>query len=140
LLTLFLFALLDEKLQNGYNSTTVKPQWSQDAMKDTTIRSRIDPETKQEAQILLKRFGLSMSDAIRLFLHQVVLEKGLPFEIRLPDNEAAEHDRWFREQVEAELEEADKPGAEFVSHDEVGEHWDKKREKFLRGDSKKAAQ
>lgn len=109
-------------------------------MKDTTIRSRIDPETKQEAQILLKRFGLSMSDAIRLFLHQVVIEKGLPFEIKLPDNEAAEHDRWFRAQVEAELEEADKPGAEFVSHEEVGSRWAKKREKLLKTDRQKDAQ
>ncbi len=100
-------------------------------MKQTTIRSRIDSETKQEAQILLKRFGLTMSDAIRLFLHQVVLEKGLPFDIKLPDNEAAEHDRWFREQVAAELKEADKPGAEFVSHEEVGNRWAKKREALL---------
>jgi DNA-damage-inducible protein J len=109
-------------------------------MKETTIRSRIDHETKLEAQILLKRFGLSMSDAIRLFLHQVVLEKGLPFEIKLPDNEAAEHDRWFREQVAAELEEADKPDAEFISHEEVGSRWAKKREALLKTGNKKVAQ
>ncbi|GAB6081919.1 hypothetical protein JCM30471_08330 [Desulfuromonas carbonis] len=109
-------------------------------MKETTIRSRIDPETKQEAQILLKRFGLSMSDAIRLFLHQVVLERGLPFEVKLPENEAAEYDKWFREQVVAELEEADKPGAEFISHEEVGSRWAKKREALLKMGGQKASQ
>ena len=107
-------------------------------MKDADIRTRIDPETKQEAQILLKKLGLSMSDAIRLFLHQIVLEKGLPFEIRLPDSEAVEYDRWFREQIEFELAESDKPGAEFISHEEVGERWAKKREALLRGASKKS--
>jgi DNA-damage-inducible protein J len=101
-------------------------------MKETTIRSRIDAATKQEAQILLKRFGLSMSDAIRLFLHQVVLEKGLPFDIKLPDNEAAEHDRWFREQVAAAVDEADKPGAQFVEHEDVSARWAAKREALSR--------
>ncbi len=109
-------------------------------MKQTTVRSRIDLDTKQEAQVLLNRFGLTMSDAIRLFLHQVVLEKGLPFDIKLPDNEAAEHDRWFREQVAAELEEADKPGAEFVSHEEVGSRWAKKREALLKDANRENAQ
>ncbi len=109
-------------------------------MKQTTIRSRIDPEIKQEAQILLKRFGLSMSDAIRLFLHQVVLEKGLPFDIKLPDNEAAEHDRWFRGQVATELVAADKTGAEFISHKEVGDRWDKKRESLLKTGKQESAQ
>ena len=48
-------------------------------MSETVIRSRIDNAVKEEAQALLARFGLNMSEAIRLFLHQVVLEKGLPF-------------------------------------------------------------
>ncbi|HEX9777371.1 MAG TPA: type II toxin-antitoxin system RelB/DinJ family antitoxin [Geopsychrobacteraceae bacterium] len=108
-------------------------------MKETTIRSRIDAATKQEAQILLKRFGLSMSDAIRLFLHQVVLEKGLPFDVKLPENEAAEHDRWFREQVAAAVEEADKPDTEFVTQDDVSARWAKKRE-ALSGQKKRGVQ
>jgi addiction module RelB/DinJ family antitoxin len=108
-------------------------------MKETTIRSRIDTATKQEAQILLKRFGLSMSDAIRLFLHQVVLEKGLPFNVKLPENEAAEHDRWFREQVAAAVEEADRPDAEFVTQDDVSARWAKKRE-ALTGQKKRGVQ
>lgn len=97
-------------------------------MKETTVRSRIDVATKQEAQALLGRFGLSMSDAIRLFLHQVVLEKGFPFKIKLPENDAAEHDKWFREQVAMAVEEAGSPDTEFVTQDEVTSRWGKKRE------------
>ncbi len=52
-------------------------------MPDTVIRSRIDATLKIEAQTLLNRLGLSMSDAIRLFIHQVVEEKGLPFQVKL---------------------------------------------------------
>lgn len=51
-------------------------------MLTSEIRSRIEPELKEEAQDVLGRCGLNISDAIRLFLRQVVATKGLPFEIR----------------------------------------------------------
>ncbi len=103
-------------------------------MGNTTIRSRIDSETKQEAQALFEKLGLTMSDAIRLFLHQAVLENGIPFQVRLPDDAA--HDIWFRRQVEAELEEADKPGATFIPHEEVSSRWAKKRRALLGTDGR----
>ena len=51
-------------------------------MLTSEIRSRIEPELKEEAQDVLNRFGLNLSDAIRLFLRQVVAAKGLPFDVR----------------------------------------------------------
>ena len=51
-------------------------------MLTSEIRSRIEPELKDQAQDVLSRVGLNISDAIRLFLRQVVVVKGLPFEIR----------------------------------------------------------
>ncbi|MGQ0545830.1 MAG: type II toxin-antitoxin system RelB/DinJ family antitoxin [Betaproteobacteria bacterium] len=51
-------------------------------MLTSEIRSRIEPELKEEAQDVLSRVGLNISDAIRLFLRQVVVVKGLPFEVR----------------------------------------------------------
>ena len=56
-------------------------------MNETVIRSRIDPAIKEEASRLLAKMGLTMSDAIRLFLHRVIVDKGLPFEVKAP-NEA----------------------------------------------------
>ena len=97
-------------------------------MSETVIRSRIDSSIKLEAQALLERFGLTMSEAIRLFLHQVVIEKGLPFQVKLPKAEALEHDRWFRSQVEAALVEADKPETDFVAHSVVRDRWTAKRQ------------
>jgi len=100
-------------------------------MSETVIRSRIDSSIKLEAQLLLERFGLTMSDAIRLFLHQVVIEKGLPFQVKLPKAEALEHDRWFRSQVEVALLEADKPDAVFIPHSTVRTKWASKREALV---------
>ena len=51
-------------------------------MLTSEIRSRIEPELKEEAQDVLNRVGLNISDAIRLFLRQVIVAKGLPFEVR----------------------------------------------------------
>jgi DNA-damage-inducible protein J len=51
-------------------------------MLTSEIRSRIEPELKDEAQAVLGRVGLNISDAIRLFLRQVVVARGLPFEVR----------------------------------------------------------
>jgi DNA-damage-inducible protein J len=56
-------------------------------MSQTVIRSRIDPAIKEEASRLLEKMGLTMSDAIRLFLHRVIVDKGLPFQVKAP-NEA----------------------------------------------------
>jgi addiction module RelB/DinJ family antitoxin len=97
-------------------------------MSETVVRSRIDSQTKLEAQVLLERFGLTMSDAIRLFLHQIVIEKGLPFQVKLSREAAQEHDRWFRDQVVAALAEADKAEAVLIPHDQVRSRWAAKRQ------------
>lgn len=99
-------------------------------MTDTVIRSRIDASLKIEAQTLLDGMGLSMSEAIRLFLHQVVAEKGLPFPIKLSKEAAEEHDRWFRQQVKSAVEEADKPGAVFIPHTQMRGRWATKRKEL----------
>lgn len=46
------------------------------------MRARIDAELKAEAAEVLRANGLDLSDAIRLFLRQVVRRGGLPFAVR----------------------------------------------------------
>jgi DNA-damage-inducible protein J len=53
--------------------------------KTETIRARVEPELKREAEGVLKALGLNASEAITLFYRQVALRRGLPFEIRLPN-------------------------------------------------------
>jgi DNA-damage-inducible protein J len=52
------------------------------AMKNEVVRARIDSELKANAARVLSACGLEPSDAIRLFLQQVVAHQGLPFEVR----------------------------------------------------------
>jgi len=51
-------------------------------MKNTVIRARIDSRLKANAVQVLAACGLEPSDAIRLFLQQVVAHQGIPFDIR----------------------------------------------------------
>ena len=56
-------------------------------MTGTAMTVRIDPDIKNKAAEYLKQMGLTTSEATRLFLHSVVLHKGLPFDLRLPNEE-----------------------------------------------------
>ncbi|WP_122625813.1 type II toxin-antitoxin system RelB/DinJ family antitoxin, partial [Pseudomonas viridiflava] len=49
-------------------------------LKTTDVRCRIDEDLKVRATAVLNACGLSLSDAMRLFLRQVVTTQGLPFE------------------------------------------------------------
>ena len=49
------------------------------------IRARVDETLKVNTEILFSRLGLSMTDAITLFLTQCELRQGLPFEVRIPN-------------------------------------------------------
>ena len=49
---------------------------------NSPINIMVDTKTKEEATIILKDLGLSMSSAITLFLRQVIKNDGLPFEVR----------------------------------------------------------
>jgi DNA-damage-inducible protein J len=55
--------------------------------KTATINARIDEHLKADAERVLSSLGVSTTDAITMFLHQVVLQQGLPFDVRLPNAE-----------------------------------------------------
>ena len=50
--------------------------------KSTTFTFRLNPEVKQEASKLFESLGITLSDAINLFLYQSIREGGLPFDVK----------------------------------------------------------
>lgn len=56
-------------------------------MKNAVVRARIDADLKANAARVLAACGLELSDAIRLYLQQVVAHQGIPFEIRSAERE-----------------------------------------------------
>jgi DNA-damage-inducible protein J len=53
--------------------------------KSETIRARVDSKLKDQAEGVLEKLGLNASEAIRLFYRQVVMQKGLPFDVKIPN-------------------------------------------------------
>jgi len=47
---------------------------------------RIDDKIKEEVNPILSELGLSLSEAINIFLHQIKIHKGIPFEIKTREN------------------------------------------------------
>ena len=52
-------------------------------IKDTYVRARVDGGLKRDAERVFDDLGLSTTEAIRLFLVQVRINKGLPFQVGL---------------------------------------------------------
>jgi len=59
-------------------------------MKTTMVHVRLDQNLKEQAAEMLSSMGLSISDAVRVFLTRVVTEKAIPFPVRAPNAESLE--------------------------------------------------
>ncbi len=57
--------------------------------KSANINIRIDPEVKSRSEELFANFGITVTDAVNMFLHQALMVGGLPFEVRQPRYNAA---------------------------------------------------
>ncbi len=50
----------------------------------------LDAEMKKKAQEIFKVYGMGLSDAFNMFLSQSVLERGIPFEVKIPNEKTIE--------------------------------------------------
>jgi DNA-damage-inducible protein J len=55
------------------------------ANKTETLRVRMEPKTKQDAEKIFAMLGLSATDAVTMFYKQVKYNKGIPFEPKIPN-------------------------------------------------------
>lgn len=54
--------------------------------KEAYVRARVDNRLKRDSELILHELGLTTTDAIRIFLHQIRRHKGLPFDLRLKED------------------------------------------------------
>ena len=50
----------------------------------SNVFARVEPEIKDQAEEILDQLGIPMSNAIGMFLRQVIIHNGIPFEMKLP--------------------------------------------------------
>lgn len=52
--------------------------------KTATINMRVSPQIKADAELVFASLGMTLTEAINVFLHKSILEGGLPFDVRQP--------------------------------------------------------
>ena len=70
----------------------------------SNVFARVEPELKAQAETVLNELGIPMSNAISIFLKQVVLQRGIPFEIKLPATAPVAFGALTKEQFDSEIE------------------------------------
>ena len=54
--------------------------------KSANLYARIEPEVKEQAESILSELGMPASNAINMFYKQIILRRGLPFDVKLPQH------------------------------------------------------
>ena len=52
--------------------------------KSANLYARIEPDVKEQAESILTALGISASNAITMFYKQIILQRGMPFDVKLP--------------------------------------------------------
>ena len=72
--------------------------------KSANLYARIEPEVKEEAERILTVLGIPASNAINMFYKQIILQKGLPFEVKIPPASRIDLSILTEEELHQELE------------------------------------
>lgn len=73
-------------------------------MSDTAVvYARVDKRLKQNAEGILAQLGISPSNAIQMLYSKIILSRGMPFDLRLPDVKPVAIGAMSREELDAEL-------------------------------------
>ena len=93
------------------------------ATRTANIYTRVDPETKAQAEQILDQLGIPMSNAIGMFLKQIVLQQGIPFEMKLHTKKPLAMGSMTKENFDLEMQKGmdDIAQGRVVSADDVEE-------------------
>ena len=74
------------------------------ATKSANLYARIEPEVKEQAEGILATLGIPASNAINMFYKQIILNRGLPFEVKIPTASPVDITKMSVETLDVELE------------------------------------
>lgn len=74
------------------------------ATKSANLYVRIEPEVKEQAENILSTLGISTSNAINMFYKQIILQKGIPFEVKIPISNLVDADSLQKNHMVMEME------------------------------------
>lgn len=74
------------------------------AAKSANLYARIEPDVKEQAESILSALGIPASNAINMFYKQIILHRGLPFEVKMPSARPVDMSALSETEMNAELE------------------------------------
>lgn len=74
------------------------------AAKSANLYARIEPDVKEQAEKILSVLGIPASSAINMFYKQIILNRGLPFEVKIPVARPSDVSELSEAELNAELE------------------------------------
>lgn len=74
------------------------------AAKSANLYARIEPDVKEQAESILSALGIPASNAINMFYKQIILQRGLPFEVKIPSTRPVDMSNLSEEEMNVELE------------------------------------
>ena len=74
------------------------------ATKSANLYARIEPEVKEQAESILSALGIPASNAINMFYKQIILQRGLPFDVKIPSSRPVDMSSLSEAELNAELE------------------------------------
>lgn len=72
--------------------------------KTANLYARIEPGVKEEAESILSALGIPASNAITMFYKQIILQRGLPFDVKIPSSRIVDMTAISEEKMNLELE------------------------------------
>lgn len=72
--------------------------------KTANLYARIEPEVKEQAESILSTLGIPVSNAINMFYKQIILQRGIPFDMKLPQAKVVDMSKLTSQELDEELE------------------------------------
>lgn len=91
------------KVETG-NYTDYERMCDTMAAKTSNLYVRIEPEVKEKAESILAALGIPASNAINMFYKQIILNRGIPFEVKIPPAKQVNVTELSETELDAELE------------------------------------
>lgn len=74
------------------------------ASKTANLYARIEPDVKEQAENILNALGIPVSGAINMFYKQIILQRGQPFDVKLPAAKPVSINELTMEELDSEIE------------------------------------
>lgn len=73
------------------------------AIKTANVIARVEPDVKEKAEKIMEQLGIPTSVLINMLYKQIIMQKGIPFEMKLPKEEPLVYSALTKEQFNKEI-------------------------------------